>query len=340
MFNNPLIIKKTIDDVHSTLFSSLLLYYYGKIKINKKFLRKSKTFSKLINASKIIIVDYVNIMYILYKKYEDYDKTIIHFYNYIYNQLLKPNVYIFIISKTTVIDYHKFDIETVLNKGTILTKKSINSKCFNNDRLSIYNLSYKQSINSSIDDMIYNMIFVICFVALITTNKNPKKKILLITNDKQYFDKNLFGKIPNENRQKIIISQLKIIDDNYKLSRNSVDNIILKSFLKDFSRINVDTGMDQMETQINELLQLMIKGNKGNKQIMKMSSFIRNQKLTKNTIKNFKYKNINQLQKKYYKSKKDLKVYMYLYVFIKYAQWFITSDLYGNLSHDDITKLI
>ena len=104
--------KNTSDlDFKEDFLSSCFKYYYGKIKIcNNNFKNKScknigltKSFLQVKSKGSLVIIDYPNIIYILYEHYKDKNKVIQCFYEFIYKEL-KENTKFYIISKIVIID--------------------------------------------------------------------------------------------------------------------------------------------------------------------------------------------------------------------------------------------
>jgi hypothetical protein len=226
------------------ILSSMFTYYNGKFNINHNNHKNSfntnltKGFTNLLQSKKIYIIDYANIIHILYNHYHNTNKVITVFYTFIYKRLLL-NETIFIVSKNVTISKTEiiFDIENVFNVGKKLTNLIISNKYFENEQLNIYDLHYpgNYKISSSTDDLLTHFICFTIFVYFFKNNKKPEKKIFMMTNDKQYLDKNIFGVTYDEENNHINVYKdvvvKKLIFDNengqYKLVTNSFDELFL-----------------------------------------------------------------------------------------------------------------
>jgi len=340
--------------------SSCFQYYYGKIKIcideknnisnksksdatNKskscQTINLTKSFLQVKSKGALVIMDYPNIIHILYEHYKNKNKVIQYFYEFIYTQL-KKNTKFYIISKKVIIDDINFDIDTVFNEGYHLTGKIINEKYFTNEHINIYDLNYKIKLSSSIDDLLGYFICFILFVYLSKSGINPNEnqdssslqKLNIITNDKQFFNKNLFGLTEDEQKHHIEImkdlsvNKLTIHHDNkYAFTYNNLDGELIRSFLNEYI---TTTAKDNKNLECKMLILFEILNNI----IQRVNS--------RQTQEFFSYDNLNAIQKKYlnnYYSKckglntivtkeKDLIHYYYLYFFIKYVQMYLHSD--------------
>jgi hypothetical protein len=346
-----------------TFLSSCFQYYYGNIEICNKIcnpLVLSNSFLETINKGPLVIIDYPNIIHILYEKYGNKEFVYKIFYTFIYNQLNQLTKF-YIISKNVVIDNIPFDIETVFNEGYKLTGKIIDKKYFKKEHINIYNLSYsiKENVSSSIDDLLGYFICFILYVYLSNSNINPNeklnqlfKKINIITNDKQFFNKNLFGLSEDERKFKINIKNdlsiniLTVENNHYTFVKNKLDKLLLINFFNEYM-VTTSNDIKNLECKISILLQIL-----------------HNSTYKTNTQQFFSYNNINHLQKKYlekykYKSKcnglekiitkeNNLLKYYYLYTFIKYIQIHLHAnnktklgeiELYGSQSKEKIIHI-
>ena len=365
----------------NTFLTSCFKYYYGKIKfINKtqeQLLDYSKSFIDVKKANSIIIIDYANIIWMLHYKYKNKLTIIKKFYTFIYEQLQK-NSYIYIISKFVVIENINYDVDIVFNLGKKLTKKNIDPSYFTNEQICIYNFGYNISVDSSIDDLISYFLCFVLFVYLLNNNIDPAalkssnsfKKLLLITNDKQFFDKNLFGKTDNEikkvNIKNLFFKKLMITNEtnenhrnNFYFKENIFEEELIKFFLRENDIANIhDT--ENLECNISVLLELLLKQKKQNK-IKDINGYFMNHNkfpkynpnftkkhFTRKNIPNFSYNNLNNIQKKntkklHFKScnltkikhKNNIIDYYYLYTFIKYIQLYSNTLTYENEEYGD-----
>ena len=265
--------------------SSCFKYYYGNIKIcnkHKQFTTSScksigltNSFLQVINNGPLIIIDYPNIIHILYEKYKDKNKVIRKFYEFIYRGLNTSNTKFYIISKNVIIDDIPFDIKTVFNQGSILTGKIIDKKYFDHEHINIYDLNYKIKISSSIDDLLGYFICFVLFVYLsksgIDPNKkerNNLKKLTILTNDKQFFNKNLFGLTEEEQKNHIQISKdlivnklILIVDPNdeikkYVFKGDNLEGELIRSFLNEYISTTVKDTKN-LECKMIVLLEIM-----------------------------------------------------------------------------------
>ena len=113
-----------------TFLSSCFKYYYGNIQLcNKtcKGLVLCKSFLETKEKGPLVIIDFPNVIHILYEKYKDKNKVITYFYSFIYKQLLQSTKF-YIIAKKVVINSIILDVKTIFNEGYILTGKLIEKK--------------------------------------------------------------------------------------------------------------------------------------------------------------------------------------------------------------------
>jgi hypothetical protein len=371
-FNN-IIHDNSILENTQTILSSIFTYYNGFYNILNKKTNSSfksslnKNFINLINSKKIYIIDYANIIHILHNKYKDTNKIITLFYTFIYKHLLL-NETIFIISKNVSIHNTEFNfnIESVFNIGEKLTSLTIPKKYFENEKINVYNLEIKSNnkISSSSDDLLGHFICFNIFVYLFKNNKKPENKIIMMTNDTQKFDKNLFGTTYDEDKYQIdfykdvIIQKLIIKNHQYKLVREKLDEDLITNFYKEYIITNQDDTKD-MECIIISFIELLINTNRNNK--LYTGKYYTHEKVNKNFTRkkfikksiNFSYNQLNKLfikavternNKIFYKdinclfdniekitySNGDLKKTYYLYAYIKYIQSFLHKNNINN----------
>jgi hypothetical protein len=292
--------------------------------------------------------------------------VISHFYTFIYKHVLL-NETIFIISKNVAIpnlDFN-FTIQNVFTIGRKITSLVINEKYFNEEKLNIYNLQYKKNISSSSDDLLGHFICFNLFVYLFKNNKKPENKIVMMTNDKQYFNKNLFGTTYDENKHQIhfdndiVIEKLGITKQGYKLTRDIFDEMLIKNFFTEYIVTNQDDIVD-MECIIVSLIELLLNTNRKNKLYTGKyvsskqninKNFTRKKFIKKTT--NFSYNQLNKLFVKTIEERKkdvarngfhcilhnikqitykngNLKKIYYLYAYIKYIQSFLHKNIINN----------
>jgi len=366
-------------DFKEDFLSSCFKYYYGNIKIcdNKsnnnscKNIDLTNSFLQVKRKGSLVIIDYPNIIHILYEEYKDKNKVIKKFYEFIYQNLKVLNTKFYIISKNVIIDDIPLDIKTVFNQGSILTGKIIDKKYFDKEHINIYDLNYKIKISSSIDDLVGYFICFVLFVYLSKSGINPNekernhlKKLTVLTNDKQFFNKNLFGLTEDEQKNHIKISKDLLVNklvldenkNNYVFTHDNLDLELIRSFLNEYiSTMSKDTK--NLECKMLILLEIV------NHHLLHVC------KNNSSTCKNiFSYDEINKIQKKYldryekkYKkscngfktlvtSERNLIHYYYLYFFIKYIQMTLHKNnnkfeknnffnFYSSYSKEEIIKI-
>lgn len=358
-----------------TLLTSCFKYYYGDVKIiNTKNKNKNKTvyslslcddFLNIVKYNKIIIIDYPNVIYILYNKYKNINIISDVFYKYLFNNF-KENNKIIIISKGVFIDNENYSIERILN-----LQNNKNIKLYENNFLSIFNINYKR-VSSNIDDLLSNFICFVIFVYIIRTNKNIDDKninIELLTNDEQGFDKNLFGKTDGELKYKInyikdlYIENVTIVNNKVSFIKNILETILVTNFCQEFMTENIKNTQG-LECTLTSLIEMITTSPHIHGYFRKKRNYNHNfQKtnITKKQIPKFDYNNTNKIQRKHNKSfklcknvkqiydkKNNLKKNYYLYAFIKYTQTYLNStkvdktiygNFYGNFSKPQILEV-
>lgn len=337
--------------------SSCFKYYYGNIqicdnKINQscKKIKLTKSFLNITSKGALVIIDYPNVIHILYEHYKDKNKVVEYFYNFIYKQLEEKTKF-YIISKEVIIDNIHFDIKTVFNEGYKLSGKLIKKHYFDNEDINIYDLNYKIKISSSIDDLLGYFICFILFVYLSKSGINVNqiqhkssffslKKLNIITNDRQFFNKNLFGLTEDETKNHIeIIKDLKVNkltmnNSKYTFDYNNLDKQLISHFLNEYVITN---SKDTKNLECKIIILFEIFNNSLNKSIKT------------NKFDFFTYNKINSIQQKYlnkyYNKCKGLKnittkdnnliQYYYLYFFIKYVQLYLHANKKNGINYGD-----
>jgi hypothetical protein len=392
--NNPKdskIVSTTLDlnNYTNSFMSSCFKYYYGKLKLVNYKLKQTKdiglaeSFINVKNNGALFILDYPNIIYTLLEKYTKRNKVIEHFYTFIYEQLNKQSK-IYIISKKVVINGQSYDIETVFNMGRKLTGKNIEAEYFTREKICIFDIDYAKKMSSSTDDLLGWFICLNLFTYLLKSNKDPNKlaggitkKLNLVTNDKQLFDKNLFGLTDDERKNHVslindILLRKLILNghNNYELVSSPYDCLLIRNFLSEYVVANIhDTR--ELECNISVVLELILKPKS-----KKINGYYRQNKwpeynenyvktnITKKRMPNLSYKSINSIQKrditkkhlrtckklnKIRNKKNNMLEYYYLYVFIKYVQLYMNTtdydnvkygDFFGSLSKDEMREII
>ena len=175
--------------------------------------KKSKSYmvSELLtiatNNGPIFVIDYPNVIYTLHEHYRNRKTVIRKFYSFLYHLLFHLNANIFIVAKIVLIE-NKYDysIAKVLEDGNKGTKHVIPLAFFQNKQISVFEIQYVPTISSSVDDLLGYFIALVLYAFMIHAGKNPLakdpktglQKLNMMTNDKQNFDKNLFGKNKHE----------------------------------------------------------------------------------------------------------------------------------------------
>lgn len=392
----PVIIKSNInlDDFSNTFLTSCFKYYYGKIKLVNSNLEQSKTlritdsFLDTKKTGNLLIIDYANVIYTLENKYKTRETVIKMFYIFIYNQL-KKKARIYIVSKKVNINHQSYSIDVVLNLGEKYTKRYLEPAYFEKEQLCIYNVDYHKNISSSTDDLLSWFICVNLFTYLLKSKKEPTKideksnglikKLNLITNDKQLFDKNLFGLTDEERKNHINLEydvSLKTISKNengeYVLKVSPYEEALVRHFFHEYMVANVHDTED-LECNISTLLELLLINSREkkygyfrqNKWPEYNPNFMTSKIFTKKRIPSLSYKNVNNIQKRSLlkhkpktckriykvrqKSNENLSKYYYLYVFIKYVQLYLNkteydneeyADFFGSLSKKEILDIV
>ena len=298
----------------------------------------SKSFRK-IKTTPLVIIDYPNIVHILYEKYKSQEEVAKHFYQYLLKNQTQNQVVI--IAKQVIIDGKSYDIDLFLNLGRSLC----NNQFLSLKNLFIYQIDYEKHISSSMDDLLGHFI---CFVSLVyysrkvgkfISKEKTQKHIQYLTNDKQYFDKNLFGKTREEIKESlpILLEKIEKPHDVYILEKDVSNQKIIRKFLKDYMIFkSEDTKF--LECNIQNLL---------------IFFSYQKEKEKEKDKKNITYKKINEFQKKEtMKTKKRCNGHFskmlkrdqlipsyYLYSFIKYTQSYLKNDFYGSFSKEEIINL-
>lgn len=298
----------------------------------------SSSFKK-IKTTPLIIIDYPNIIHILHETFHTQEQVAKHFYQY----LLKNNTkkQIVILCKQLTINDESYNIDFLLNLGRSLS----NNKFLSFTNLFIYQIDYEKHISSSMDDLLG---YFICFVSFVyylrtlsldpnekTNKKKIQKHIQYLTNDKQNFNKNLFGKTKEECTNPSLLTFEKIMKphNQYVLEKDQNNEKLVRHFLKEYMVLKTEDTND-LECNIHFLMEILIKNKLERK-------------------KQFTYKNMNQLQKQGTRKKRTLEKCdfskiqkkgkllpsYYLYAMIKYTQSYLKNDLYGSFSKEELIRL-
>ena len=120
----------------------------------------------ILSEKRIVIIDYPNVIHILYEKYHDTEKVSRVFYRYLLRESKRFTALI-LLCKNVIINNAPFDIASVLNMGKHLTGRILSLK-----HIFVYNLNYSVKVTSSIDDLLGYFICAVLFLS----DKHPQKK--------------------------------------------------------------------------------------------------------------------------------------------------------------------
>ena len=302
--------------------TSCFLYYESL----EKPQNLSSSFTK-INSHPLLIIDYPNVIHILNEKFpNEVAKHFIHFLSKHSNHI------IVVLCKKVTIQNQNYNIDHLLNQTTQIpiSRKNIH----------IYEIDYEKHISSSMDDLLGHFICFVCFTYYTKSISNPSKQkskiqkhIQYITNDKQMFNKHLFGKTLKEYPQEIQFKKITYDNQTYKLVRDKTNETLLRKF---FKKVMIFKTNDTKHLECNM------------KQLVK---------LIPSSRKNRTYKKIDQIQRDFLTNKnktqkiitrpcdtslfrkKHLLPSYYLYGMFKNTQEFLTDDFYGSFSREEIGKL-
>lgn len=263
---------------------------------HKQIFSSSKTGHILNAKNKYFIIDYANIIHILYDKYKDTELIFTKF-NHFLRKYSKTNL-IFIVSKPVGIDGNN------LNVSNITLLKNVY----------IFDIEYKINISSNIDDILTHFLCVVIFVGLLRLKIDPKNKIVFLTNDKQNFQKNLFELTEDEKKEKITANDVKITEITVDGKRKIT---CIKKFLKEYMT---------REKKNNATLKC---------NITRMVKAVRGGDFNYQDLNAIQKKLTNKCMK-HSRKNGNLKKYFYLYVYIKYVQHYLRNDLYGSMKKEKI----
>jgi hypothetical protein len=268
------------------------------INIKRATRSKIKRSSFCAKEKQIYVVDYANIMYILYNHLQDVDQVIIHFYRFLLTQTQKNNK-VFLIAKPVKINNILVDLSMLLHAGKKLTSFTVDAK-----KLYVYNLTFPRgSKPSSVDDLVFWFIAISLFTELLVEGKNPRKVLHLLSNDKQYFNKIIFQLSAQELKE----LRLTTLDASGNEVKSPMEGHVKKNL-----KALMMSDKDKKEEAAN--LECTIENI-----IAQLPANVKN------------YEPCEKIQEL---SKKQL----YVYGWIKYIQKYMYGDMYGSLSQDAILK--
>ena len=288
--------------------------------------KQKKTIMK---TSTVVLVDLSNVLYVLMKHYKYKEPVIKKMREFLF-KCLESNKYVIIVSKSTI----GVNVIDIMNYNTPLDFK----KYITSSQLSIYNLEYHQQIASNMDDLLYNLLLVDVFQSKCAS----KCDVIYLTNDKQKFNKNLFGLYEGEILSNLSIQTVKYnpITEYYTYVTHPQERTIMTMLNEVVIVHTYDTK--NLECMIKNMVPL----------------YSTNTTSGKRRSKNITYKKINSLYRtKYSKTTKrasgktcdmsqfttkgNLEKTYFLYSYIKYIQSKLHhGDLYGSMSTENIIKMI
>lgn len=311
--------------------TSCFIYYEQKfLKPNSKTQKLASSFTKL-KTHPILIVDYPNVVHILYDMEKENQKreTLKTRFEYFF-QTHSDHIIVLLCKKVTI-DNQDYSIQHLLNTPSNPQKHK---------NLHIYELDYENHVSSSMDDLLGHFI---CFVGLMyymqqtkaqSTNQNPKKHIQYITNDKQTFDKHLFGKTQEEAHQTLYLNKVSYHPrtNTYDLVRDRINEKMVKNFLKTQMIFKVNQTK-HLECNMKQFMKFISNPPSANKTYEELDQ-IQHRFLTHGRNKTRKNCNTSRFTRK-----NHLIPSYYLYGMIKKTQAYLRGDLYGAFSREEIGKL-
>jgi len=374
-----------------TFLTSCFVFYYGKIEVFSENREKSKNlvltkhFLETKKYKRVIIIDYANVMYVLHDKYRDRQTAAMKFYQYILKQL-RENRKIIMVTKDVFIEGEDYTVQTILFIGASNQSKRerITSQHFASEQLCIYLLNFfspsgntnRKHISSSIDDVLQWFIMFVLFVyykknkirILGRNASNESNKLTLLTNDSQFFDKNLFGKTENEKANHIDylrnlhVQHVDMREGKYVAVSNPLEQSIVADFLRHYVVENIH-NTNSLECNLSVLIEQLLreKTQNGffrrhtrNRRHSDYNANFTRQNITKHRITKYDYKTTNGIARNSTKKcrkqvlfgKSGLKPNYYLYAFIKYIQMYLNTtqdkygNFYGNYSKEAIANLM
>ena len=323
----------------------------NKTKSNK--LVKNKTVRKIAVTNLVYIIDFANIIYILQNHYTIPEKVYYAFYKFVYNKLNQGAI-IYIVSKLVIINHATYDIQKVFIEGERLFQKKLG---FVNN-LYIFNLVYPVKSSSSIDDVLSWFLCIVIFSKI----SNPSR-IKMITNDKQGFEKNLFGLTQEERKNNISIARDLTVttldcNNNYNYIKLKESTQIAK-FIDSFVT-SVSENTKNLECNISLLVETLMKKRRLTGTTKKNRNFIKHI-FVKSKTPFLDYDSLNAEQKKHLSKSSTnpavqrCKPFLYLrepnstnldkkyyaYALIKYIQMYLNknNNFYGSVDKEKIIKL-
>jgi len=341
-----------INKENQDFLTSCFLYYQKNIyqdtntnantSTNSRLQPLSNSFKK-IKTRPLVIIDYPNLIHILYETYLTQEEVAKHFYQYLLKNMQKKTIVI--LCKQVTINHESYNIDFLLNLGRSLSDNHFLSL----SDLFIYQIDYETHISSSMDDLLGYFICFVCFVYYVKINsihisekrekKRIQKHIQYLTNDKQYFDKNLFGKTKEERKKNNHLLFEKLIQphNQYILEKDTINQKLVLDFFKQYMVLKTEDTQN-LECNMDYLTNLLLKSDFERKKQFTYQKLNGTQKIHK----------IHKIQKKgtlkkcnFLKIRKKMNILpsYYLYTMIKYTQNYLKDDYYGSFSKEEIIDI-
>ena len=291
--------------------------------------KQKKTIMK---TSTVVLIDLSNVLYVLMKHYKHKEPVIKKMREFILN-CLEHDKYVIIVSKSTI----GINVIDIMNYQT----PSDFNKYIKSSQLSIYNLEYNKEIASNMDDLLYNLLLVDVFQSKCTT----KCDVIYLTNDKQKFNKNLFGLYEGE-----LLSNLSIQTVKYNPLTEYYTYVIhpqqrtIKGMLNEVAIVHTHDTKN-LECMIKNMVPLYSSNTTSGK---RRSNQVTYKKI--NSLYRTKYFNTGKTTRRasgktcdmsLFTKKGNLEKTYFLYSYIKYIQSKLhNGDLYGSMSTENIIKMI
>lgn len=330
-----------INKENQDFLTSCFLYYQKNIyQDTKNQLEPLSNSFKKIKSRPLVIIDYPNIIHILHETYLTQEEVAIQFYQYLLKNTKKKQIVI--LCKQVTINHESYNIDVLLNLGRSLS----NNHFLSLSELFVYQIDYENHISSSMDDLLGYFICFVCFVYYVKVNsinitekrekKRIQKHIQYITNDKQYFDKNLFGKTKEERKKNnhLLFEKLIKPHNQYILEKDTINQKLVLGFFKEYMVLKTEDTQN-LECNMDYLTNLLLKSDFDRKKqftYQKLNGTQKIQKIQKKgTLKKCNFLKIRK--------KKNILPSYYLYTMIKYTQNYLMDDYYGSFSKEEIIDI-
>jgi hypothetical protein len=298
------------DPIENTFLSSCFLYFYGKIRIQSStspvLLDYSQSFLTTQKYRRILILDYANIIHILFEHFHTWEKVCEHFFLFLLKHL-KQREKICIVSKVVELKGNQYDILSVLTLGQKITKKHLPKKYFASEQLCIYNLGFNKKISSSTDDLLQHFLLFSLFCLYLNPKIKFKPNIQLITNDKQKFDKHLFGKTDEERKSHIQylkdlhVTSVTCQNHRFDYTTNPLEQLLVRHFFHEMMTENI-YNVEGLECTLTTLLESLQETSPRGK-LLGNPHFLKSQ-FTRKRVPSFSYRHLLRIQKKQAKTLK------------------------------------